>query len=170
MDIGYGETAINRTVKKMVQLAREGGHDPMVILSAQNIVRRFPNRLEQARAIYRWVKEHTVYVKDPAGLEMLQTPKFMLIQIANGNGPAAGDCDCLSTLAAALLVAAGFPVGFRVINRPMDFLMGDPYNFAHVYNIVWFGGVPLPFDLSERSFRFGQEHFYVLRKDIPINA
>ena len=170
MDIGEGEEAVERTINKMVHYAISGGHDTMVILTAQNIVRRYPSRMEQAVAIYRWVKEHTVYVKDPTGLEMLQTPRFMLLQIANGNDPATADCDCLSTLAAALLVAAGFPAGFRVINRPMDFLTGDPYNFAHIYNIVWFEGRPVPFDLSEKDFRFGQEHFYVIRKDVPINA
>ncbi len=160
LDIGKGGDAIRNTVAHMARIARFGNHQPMLILTVQNIIRDHPERREQARAICEWVKEHVTYTRDPKGLEMVQEPVFMITQI-NVYGRATGDCDDMATLMAALLLAAGFHAGFRVIG-PRDFRL------KHVYNIVALHGETIPMDATEPDFQFGQEHSYFIKKDVWV--
>ncbi|MDA8156258.1 MAG: hypothetical protein M0Z52_07380 [Actinomycetota bacterium] len=163
VDIGTGESAIWRTVRQMADYARVGAHRTPVIVTAQRIVKDYPDRLDQAKALYRWVKGHVTYVNDPKALngehfDMLQDPEFLLTNI-NIWGKWAGDCDCGATLLAALLMAAGFNAGFRVIGPSGNEL-------KHVYNLIFYRGQVYPMDTIEPDYEFGQEHTYVRKEDV----
>lgn len=69
-------------------------------------------------ALHRFVRDQILYVKDPVGLELVQSPEATL-DIGRG------DCDDKSTLLAALLEATGHPARFTVLG-----FNGNP--FSHV--------------------------------------
>lgn len=163
IEIGAGEKAIWKTVQQMASAAISAAHRNIVILTAQRIVKDHPDRLDQAKALYQWVKDHVTYVNDPTArkgehFDMLQTPEYMLTNI-NIHGKWAGDCDCGATLLAALLLSVGFNAGFRVIGPSGNEL-------KHVYNIIFHRGQIYPMDVIEPAYEFGQEHAYVRKEDV----
>lgn len=74
--------------------------------------------VSEAKALHEFVRDKIRYVKDPVGIELVQTPEATL-DIGQG------DCDDKSTLLAALLEAIGHPARFTVLG-----FNGAP--FSHV--------------------------------------
>lgn len=74
--------------------------------------------MREIKALHAFVRDHIRYVKDPVGVEMVQTPERTLEK-------GTGDCDDKSTLLAALLESTGHPARFTVVA-----FNGNP--FSHV--------------------------------------
>lgn len=88
-----------------------------------------------ATAVYKWMKKNIAYVRDPDGIEWLQTPVVTLKQ-------GYGDCDDLSVLAGALLSSIGLPTRFKVVKANPS----KPSSYSHVYLEYQANGSWKPFD------------------------
>ena len=84
-------------------------HYPLIEL-ARRITQHLPQKdfTGEVRAIHQYVRDNIRYVRDPDGLELVQTPEETL-------RVRAGDCDDKSVLAATLLNATGHRVRFRAV-------------------------------------------------------
>lgn len=71
-----------------------------------------------------WLRGHFIY--QPESFEIIRTPEFMLAEVQT-EGWFSGDCDDVSTLSAAILLAYGFPAKFVAIRYH------DNYEFEHVF-------------------------------------
>lgn len=129
---------IRFTVGRMVKMIEEGRKDPLVIETARKIAalatsgRKLKGGgrerdLWVLKAIHAWCRANFEFVKDPVGVELLQTPNRMLMQLAippllhkamwepigkvlGGKMPAPkmnGDADEATTLSLALAAAVG---------------------------------------------------------------
>ncbi len=74
--------------------------------------------------IEKFLRAHFVYQSE--SFEIVRTPQFMLAELLE-RGWFAGDCDCVSTFAAALLVMFGHPAKFVAIRY------SHPSEFEHVF-------------------------------------
>jgi hypothetical protein len=77
----------------------------------------------EALAINNYVKQHVRYIRDPDGVEFVQTPRRTL-------DVGSGDCDDIATLLAAMLMLAGNQVQFAVAAFAT---VGGRPAFSHVY-------------------------------------
>lgn len=117
----------------MRDLARQGATAPLVRGLALRIVQGIPGRdgEAQAVAIRRWMRDNVLFLRDPAGTELLYTPDRM-VRILTGGGPLPilhVDCDDAAVLAAALGGAVGLRSRFVVVG----FLSPDsPYRHVWV--------------------------------------
>lgn len=117
-----GVDAVRKTLKAMVNYAKQGQRDVGIItLARQIIAARVPHSGTskdygaQLQALQNWTRDQIRYVRDPVGAEMVQTPT-RTVEIR------AGDCDDKATLLAALLMSVGFPCRFVAIGvRGGDF-------------------------------------------------
>jgi len=82
-------------------------------------------------ALARFVRDEIRYVKDPVGVELVQTPEATL-EIGQG------DCDDKSTLLAALLMATGHPAKFIAVG-----MGGGPLSHVLVQAKCGAGWLPL---------------------------
>jgi hypothetical protein len=89
---------------------------PAVRLTASDIVGGIGGKdgVSQAHAIRGWLDEHTEFLRDPDGVEMLHGPAWQVNQIRR-NGIVRLDCDDVAMLAAALGKAIGLRARFVVI-------------------------------------------------------
>lgn len=139
-----GDAGVHQTVRHMralVDAAKTLPETRAVILTALHGIRE-KDTLGEVTALYEWVREHVRFVRDPVGVEYLQTPSYMLRQIAR-EGVAAGDCDDASTLFAALAETAGYRTKFRVQAPPGQ-------TFKHVLVDVQIRSGWVSFDPSQR--------------------
>jgi hypothetical protein len=66
-------------------------------------------RFNSPEEIFTWLKQRTVYKKDPKNRELFQCLPTLLEKDLNKHGvPGAGDCDCFTIAALTLLTANGF--------------------------------------------------------------
>lgn len=79
------------------------------------------------QALYDWLSAHVRFKRDGRGLEHVRHPDVLLSQIAR-DGIAQVDCDCLATLACAVLVRSGSGAAFIVAARAPA-----PAPFEHVF-------------------------------------
>jgi len=111
----------------------EGGRDVRVVMLAREIVAdeglAARDYLGEARAIYEYVRRHVRYTRDPAGLEYVQTPYFMLLDRRSRH---LGDCDDHATAVVALGIALGMGAAFRAVAA----VPRAPGEFSHVYALL----------------------------------
>lgn len=88
-----------------------------------------------ASNLYRWIVEHVVYVRDPHGIERLQSPD-VTIRLKSG------DCDDMSILGASLLESVGIPSRFVIVS----FAPGQPEKYSHIYVEFYHKGQWISFD------------------------
>lgn len=128
---------IRFTVGRMVKMIKESRKDPLIIGTARKIAAlSLPGRKLRGdrtrewwilKGIFGWCKDNFVYVDDPEGVELLQTPNRMLreleippqlhmlmwkpiAKVLGGNLPRpkmTGDSDESTTIALALAAAVG---------------------------------------------------------------
>lgn len=105
---------------RALALASIRAPDQRVRLTALSLTQNLPPRkwLLEIRALHKFMRDSIRYVKDPEGVELVQTPEKTLELRA-------GDCDDKSTLLAALLKSIGHPARFVAVG-----LNGRP--FSHV--------------------------------------
>jgi Transglutaminase-like superfamily len=119
-----GEQGTAQTVQLMRQLIDEALADSQFIRFVTDLVRSVPayDDLAEAQALYGWVKRNIRFTKDPLTKEKLYPPQELL-KIK------AGDCDDISMLLGAMLLAVGYPA--RLITISAD--ESNPQEFSHVY-------------------------------------
>jgi hypothetical protein len=86
---------------------------PAVRLMATDVVRGIGGKdgVEQAHAIRDFLEQHTEFLRDPDGVEMLHGPSWQIQQIMR-RGLVQVDCDDVAMLAAALGKAVGLRARF----------------------------------------------------------
>ncbi len=108
--LAAGAAGTAQTIDLMARLALGdwGTAHQVVRAQAVAIVAGLPanDRPGEAAAVLAWIRDQVRYVGDPVGVERVQSPHHTLTQAR------AGDCDDLSTLAAALLGAIGHRTRF----------------------------------------------------------
>lgn len=109
------------------------------------------------RNLYDWLRAHVRFKRDGRGLEHIRHPDQVLAQVAR-DGIGTVDCDCLATLAVAVLLRGGLRPAFIVVGR-----RPAPAEFQHVFYGVLPESVPqwrlrdgadagvIPFDPQERT-------------------
>lgn len=115
--IPSGAAGTRATVRRMADLANQAVSQQLVRLVALRVLEQQQvsgrNPLATARALYTWVQRRIRYVKDPVGLETVQSPEVTLKLRA-------GDCDDSATLLVALATAVGLRSRFVVIGPHVD--------------------------------------------------
>jgi transglutaminase-like putative cysteine protease len=127
--IDAGDRGALRTLQVMKQIVNESLIDPYVIGTAKTVVSEVwgKDEIGQVKAIRRWVLEHTRFCRDPRGVELLHTPKWLLKTIEL-NYYAMIDCDDMAILTAALAKSIGLAARWIVLG------FHDPKGpFTHVY-------------------------------------
>jgi hypothetical protein len=131
MQLAEGWDGTDQTVAKATQLVRESLSDPVVRLTAENIVRKLPERDKSAeiRAISRFVRKNIRYTNE--GIETIKTPRLLLDEIRT-YGKAVGDCDDHVILWLALHKVIGQKVRIKVVsqrkNKVASHIYGEVYN------------------------------------------
>lgn len=119
-----------QTIEFMREQAKVYSKAPFVRQYAVSILNEYGvndhDGVEEALAIGNFVKANVRYVRDPAGVEQLQSPVLMLKQISQGR--AHGDCDDMSLLIATLLLSIGHFPSYRAVRY---YEKRGPYN--HIY-------------------------------------
>lgn len=134
-----------QTLARMADNIRASLSDPRIVETARAIIRSVPPRdcVAQARAIRAWVAARFRFVRDPLGVELLETPAFLLSRIER-DGVVQGDCDDAATLTAAL----GMAVGIRATLHAVAFFTKSA-PFAHVFTVLHpEPGAPVEMDIT----------------------
>lgn len=112
------------TLRYIKRFAQQDAKTPEVRLLALELTRDEVSydRRGEAEAIHRFVRDEIRYVRDIAGIETVQSPRFTL-------RVGAGDCDDKTALAASLLYSIGFRVRYVLActNPAM------PGRYSHIY-------------------------------------
>lgn len=154
LTIPGGDAGTEATIQIMTRLAGDAAADPAFVLRAQGIVAGVGSKQyrESLERIFRYVRSNMSYVRDPIGLEWLQTPYYSL-EVRR-----AGDCDDMSIVLVALSLAIGLGGAFRAIKADP----GRPDEYSHVYAVLGMpdgrGGVSwLPADATQAGVALGWE-------------
>jgi transglutaminase-like putative cysteine protease len=134
-----------RTMDSMSRNVRKSLVDPAVVETARAVIAKVTPRdcVGQARAIRAWVDARFRFVRDPLGVELLESPAFHLSRIQR-DGFVQGDCDDAATLTAALGLSVGIPARFVAV----AFFTPDA-PFAHVFTeLLPPGAAPVEMDLT----------------------
>ncbi len=147
LDRGYGGTA--KTIEIMWKLVQKGKLDPTLQKIASWIVlhsgadARTSNR-KLAEAIFNWVKENGLFIRDPFQIEKVETPEEAMRSIAeareagtySGSKTFVGDCDTYSVITNSLAGILGFQTAFETTKNDPD----RPDEFSHVYPAILVSG------------------------------
>lgn len=156
-NLGTGDTAIENTLKLMAQIIRESEKNYYVRRFAEHITEESPKDDQiRIKAIYDFIRAHTVYMRDPMGFEFIKTPLVSLQQIESGARPTL-DCDDYTVLSLSLLRTLGFPVAMRAAS----YKQGG--GFSHVYGLIKTKQGYQSMDCT-REFGFGWEAPNAARK------
>lgn len=153
-----GEQGTAQTVALMRKLVDEALNDAQFVRQAIEIVRGVAafDDLGELHALYRWVKGHIRYTKDPVTKEKLYPPTELL-KIR------AGDCDDISMLLGALAIAIGYPARLITVSANAQ----SPEEFSHVYveaEAPAGSGNWVPLDAARLDSEFGAEPPHYSRK------
>ena len=151
--LGTGDQAIYSTITKISDIIRASYVNPYVRRFAEKIIEGVPvnDKVEEVRAIHKFVSQKVRYTKDPYGMEYLQTPPTLLKMIEQGEKPA-GDCDDMTMLSLSLLKSVGFPVAVKVTSYSPD------GRFAHIYGLVYLNKIGwMPVECVRGDYPLGWE-------------
>ena len=147
-----GDAGTRTTLDIMRAFALEGSRQVEVRDAAIGIVRmagvRSHDLIGQLRALFEFVRDRILFVRDIYGVETIQGPRKTL-------EVGAGDCDDRATLLVALARSIGIPaeLKFRVIAANPRF----PRSFSHVYVVAVLGGRSIALDPTYPRNRMGWE-------------
>ena len=135
----------------MQRLARNAARSPVTRAVALQIVAASPTPASRAVAIRDYLLEHWSFIPDPVDIaggggriELLREPVLQLRRITLAY-MAEGDCDDAAMLAAALALAAGLKVRYRVVA-----FAGPMAPFVHVVTDVQVPGAWVPLDVTRQ--------------------
>lgn len=154
------------TIAKMHKLVAIGKLDPTIQKIATWIRLQVPQDYRGSSratvdAVFRWLKRHQVFQRDPFQIEKIEHPLESMRPVIEartmgayrGRGLVVGDCDTLSAVyLASLLGALGFNYAFETVKVDK----GRPDEFSHVYLAVRIGNEWYPLDPSTRGFAPGE--------------
>jgi len=132
---------IEWTVEHMKELAARGACAPAVREAAREIVGASTAATAAGR-IRDYLDANVRFQFDPPGVELIRTPELLLAEI-HCRGGAAGDCDDVAVLGAALGLAAGFSATYVLVG----FHDTDP--FEHVYAELGTGSGAVELDTTK---------------------
>lgn len=161
--IADGDTGVRQTVARMGELIREGVATPLVRETVTYLVGALsPNDyLGQLYAIREWCAQHVHFLRDPAGVELLHTPEWLLRQI-HANGAVYVDCDDAAILAGSLCGAIGMQVALVTV----AFLdRGAP--FSHIWASA---SPPVAFPNAAGTQQWVELDVTRPMQDIPLDA
>lgn len=126
--IADGDRGVAQTCAAIADLITASIATPLVRRTVSQIVRGLPSNdyCAQACAIREWVASSTEFLRDPAGVELLHSPEWLLRAIFR-DGTAQVDCDDVAILSGALVGA----IGWSVVLVTVAFLDSDA--LCHVY-------------------------------------
>lgn len=127
-----GRVEAKNTMEQMRKNIRESLKAPIVWETAKAIVAGVGPRDEvnQAAAIRKWVAAKFRFVKDPIGVELLETPTYLLGKV-KAQGYVQGDCDDAATISCALLMSIGIPCRLAAV------AFGDKSaGYSHVFAVA----------------------------------
>ncbi len=114
------------TARLIAGLIRQGAKDFYVRQKAIEIFRadgvRAKDRLGEVTALFHWVRGNIRYTRDIYRVELLHTARRMLELRA-------GDCDDMTILLGAMLMATGHPVRLVLVG----FRPHKPHGYSHIY-------------------------------------
>lgn len=107
--------------------------------------------------LYRWMKDRTVYRKDPPGRELLQSMQTLFDNNYYGV-PGCGDCDCftIACLAACYVQPWPGPLWVKIAGRSK----AAP---VHIWSGIDWNGKEYPLDLTNRLPGTERPYPYVQR-------
>lgn len=129
------------TLGRMAVITLQEFQEPSLVEVAGDIVDETQASIGQrldngamARALLEWLREHTRFVPDPIGQQLLKTPLYLLRMIRVDHHVAA-DCVDVAMLGAALAMAVGMRVKFiaESYSSPCNAISSP---LVHVYTIV----------------------------------
>jgi len=154
-DIGWGESAMLKTLSIMRELIQKASRDYYVRRWAEKMTEGSgPKDPQKLMALYSYLSSSLNYCKDMDGVEMIKTPKLILQLMEMGEVPQL-DCDCMTVLILSLAKSIGLQGAMRAVALPPH----DEY--SHVYALVriidegseqW-----VPVDLTRPDMGFGWE-------------
>ncbi len=155
-EVGTGDEAIDQIVSHMSRLARRDAEAQQITALARTL--KGTDEFDTIRRIFFFIADLFHYKADPPGYEYLRAPIHSLLLRE-------GDCDCMTTALAAVLMAAGFEVAFVVIawDKKRCTAFGCPY--THVYLLVHtsrYGWIPL--DPVMQRDGLGREKAPIIRR------
>jgi len=152
LKIPSGDAGADVTARALRQLIEYGKRDPRVRRTAISVIKSSDvtphDQWGEVRALHGWVQRNVRYVKDPYGIEYVQTPDVMLSTMT-------GDCDDYTVFLGSLLESVGYPVDVKIVAR------NGRKGFHHVYPIVHLDGlevgldasIPVPFGFQSSDIR-----------------
>lgn len=156
-----GDRGVTQTIALMRRYARNDAQIPEITAIAKRAKRK--SSIATLKALYNYVIRKHAYRNDPKQTELVRSPRHMVTRREHR----AGDCDDLSTLLAALLLAAGYRTAYKVI--AWDYKRGRA--FTHVYVLVYLPDVKrwMPLDPVMKTQGFGRERAPIIRRRVyPI--
>lgn len=154
-----------KTIKHMHRLVQLGKLDPTIQKIATWIRLQVPNDYrgstkETADAVFRWMKRHQVFMRDPFQIEKIEHPIEAMRPVIEarkagaykGHGLVIGDCDTLSAVFLnSLLGVLGFQYAFETVKVDKT----RPDDFSHVSSAVLINKEWYPLDPSTRGVQPG---------------
>jgi hypothetical protein len=157
MPLARGQRGTAQTIAAMRRLVDSAIKNQQINRLAVAIVQGTPDfqDMPKAQAIFNWVRQNIRFISDPVGKEALRTPIETLTV-------AAGDCDCITTLIAALLGTIGIPAAAVTVSTNPE----DPNSFSHVYPEAFVDGAWVPMDCARPGAQFGlaPQHIYLSKR------
>lgn len=151
--LGFGRVGVpQRTASRMRSLILESSKNLYVRKWAERMVQDVVDRDEwgEGNAIFTFLQSHTRYAHDPRGVELIQTPPYVLRHFELGLVPSL-DCDDYTVLSLSLLRSLGYSTLIRVAGYRED------GKFSHVYGVVKLNGEFVVFDPVRKDVEMGWE-------------
>lgn len=143
-----GRPGTLRTAEIIGRLILDGAKDFFVRQAAIDIFRQYnvppKHRYGEVCALFDWVRRNIRYTRDIYRVELLHTARRMLELKA-------GDCDDMTIVLGAMLLATGHPVRIALAG----FRPEKPHSYSHIYPEVNVNGRWIPIDATVRSRPMG---------------
>jgi len=176
-EIGTGDSAIFKTVNHMKRIINHDSLEPVVMDFAYQITEGAFTPFEKIQAIFEWVKKNLKYIKDgtlsqiiksnaimygnyfnnPAGVEVLSSPKFLIEEYLRGKQPTE-DCDGFTMLILTMLKILGIKGKMKIIS------IRSNLTYSHVYPLAFDGTQWLALDAIRKEFFIGKEPKNITRQ------
>jgi hypothetical protein len=161
--LGFGSAVTPNTMEKMREIINLSLRNYYVRLWAEKIVDFAENDYAKVESVYKFVLEHSRYISDPVGLELLKSPEVSLEIIEVGGYPAL-DCDDATILIGSLLMIVGIPYALRAVSFDDEF--SHVYGLAYIMNQGW---LPVDFVVGKRGGELGEEPKGITKvKDVEV--
>ena len=150
--LGFGNIVPETTVYKMINIIKSSAKNYELREFAANTTQHAPAKDQWAEAeeIYHFVQNHSRYLKDPHGTEMIQSPLIFIDKVKKGQ-MWYGDCDDFTVLLLSLYRSIGYPTAIRTA------AYGKNKKPGHVYGLIKLYGTWFPIDGIKKDGFVGWE-------------